>query len=101
MNTYTEKLIEAKNILGSFAKVGKLCNVSGKAVMKWASAGKPPRTEYSGETNYAEIISAAVHGKVSKDDLLPVIRPLTERRIADMRTHERRKGDRRANSNPD
>ncbi len=75
MNIYSEKLLEAKDILGSHAKIGKLCGVSGKAVMKWAIAGRPPRTEYSGETNYAELISAAVGGKVTKDDLLPVLKP--------------------------
>lgn len=74
MNTYSEKLLEAKGILGSFAKVGKLCNVSGKAVMKWATAGRPPRTEYTGETNYAELISAATGGKISKIDLIPILK---------------------------
>lgn len=73
MKTYSENLLEAKDILGSFAKVGQLCGVSGKAVMKWSIAGRPPRTEYTGETNYAELISNAVAGVISKDDLLPAI----------------------------
>lgn len=95
MNTYSEKLNEAKNILGSFSAVGKLCGVSGNAVMKWIAAGKPPRTEYTGETNYAELISAAVDGKVSKDDLLPNIRIVNEAHLSELPLVNRRKAERR------
>lgn len=73
MNKYSEKLLEAKRILGSFSLIGIVCGVSGNAVMKWVTAGKPPRTEYTGETRYAELISTAVGGKISKAELLPVI----------------------------
>jgi hypothetical protein len=74
MNTYSEKLLEAKDILGSYEAIGKVCGVSGNAIMKWVANGKPPRTEYTGETNYAEIISAAVGGVVIKADLIPPIK---------------------------
>lgn len=95
MNTYSEKLLEAKVILGSFAKVGKLCNVSGKAVMKWAIAGRPPRTEYTGETNYAELISIATCGKVSKADLIPILKIDEIKQVA---SHKRRSTDQHINN---
>jgi len=91
MNTYQEKLLEAKTILGSYAKLAKVCGLSGKAVMKWVIAGKPPRTEYTGETNYAELISESVNGLVSKDDLIPSVD-----RVSTVDQHERRSRDRRA-----
>ncbi len=60
---------------GSFEALGRACNVSGKAVKKWADAGRPPRTEYTGETEYAEAISELVGGRVSPDDLRPKLNP--------------------------
>lgn len=101
MNTYQEKLLEAKGLLGGFTAIGKICGVSYKAVSKWAIAGKPPRTEYSGETNYAELISAATGGQISKDDLLPRPKHLVEKLITDLRTHEQRVDDCRAHTETD
>jgi predicted secreted protein len=74
MNTYSQNLIKARDILGSFEAVGKVCGTSGKAVMKWRNKGKPPRTEYTGETRYAESIERATEGKIPALSLLPVLR---------------------------
>jgi hypothetical protein len=72
MNTYSSKIIEAKDILGSYEAVGKVCGgLSGKAVIKWRNKGRPPRTEYSGETSYAVLIEKATNGKVARESLLP------------------------------
>lgn len=73
MNTYTENLLKAKDILGSFARLGIVCGVSGIAVLKWSKANRPPRTEYTGETQYAELISVAVNRAISANDLLPAL----------------------------
>ncbi|PJG75570.1 hypothetical protein CVO79_05205, partial [Escherichia coli] len=36
--------------------VSDVCGVSQRAIYKWINNGKLPRTEYTGETNYAEKI---------------------------------------------
>jgi len=75
MNTYSENLLKARDILGSFDAIGTACGgISGKAVMKWRDKGRPPRTEYSGETKYSELIEKATKGEVKSSDLLPGIR---------------------------
>lgn len=71
-NEYVQNLKKARDILGSYDAVGEVCGgISGKAVMKWRDNGKPPRTEYTGETNYAGLIAAATKNEVLKDQLLP------------------------------
>jgi hypothetical protein len=73
MNSYSLNLQKAKNLLGSYEAVGRACGgLSGKAVIKWHKKGKPPRTEYTGETNYAALIEKATGGEVNREDLLPV-----------------------------
>jgi hypothetical protein len=71
MNTYSENLTKVKDILGSYDAIGRACGVSGKAVMKWHKKGKPPRTEYTGETSYADILEKECSGAVKKEGLLP------------------------------
>jgi len=76
MNTYSENLTKVKDILGSYDAIGRACGVSGKAVMKWHKNGKPPRTEYTGETNYAESLEKSCNGLVAKESLRPKINSL-------------------------
>ena len=75
MNTYhvSDSLLRAKQLLGSYEAVGRVCGVSGKAVMKWVSTGRLPRTEYTGETAYADRISRATNGVVTREELRPHI----------------------------
>src|SRR5260221_5176244 len=40
------------------------------AVNKWLRQGRLPRTEYTGETKYADALSRAVGGRVSSEALL-------------------------------
>lgn len=69
---YREALESARRILGSFAAIGKVCgDLSGEAVRKWAARGCPPRTEYTGETAYAALISKATGGVVKASALRP------------------------------
>jgi hypothetical protein len=37
----------------------------------WYARGRPPWSEYTGETDYAGAISAATGGMVRREDLLP------------------------------
>lgn len=45
--------------LDGFEAAGRICNVSGKAVQKWVKAGRLPRTEATGETNYSQLLANA------------------------------------------
>jgi hypothetical protein len=75
MDTYTDSLQKARDILGSYDAIGVVCGgLSGKAVMKWKKNGRPPRTEYTGETDYAGLIESATNQKVKRSELLPKIK---------------------------
>ena len=50
-------------------KVATACAVTPSAVHKWKSQNRLPRTEWTGETRYAEKI-AALHGGVTVAELL-------------------------------
>jgi hypothetical protein len=72
MNNYSQKILEIRRILGSYNAVGKACGgISGKAITKWRDRGRPPRTEYTGETQYASMLEDATLGVVKAKDLLP------------------------------
>lgn len=55
---------------GGAEQVAKVCGVSVRAVYKWTASGRLPRTEYTGETQYAEKIAAAAGGAFSSQELL-------------------------------
>lgn len=42
---------------GGAAAVAASCGVSARAIYKWAASGSLPRTEYTGETDYADRIA--------------------------------------------
>jgi len=52
-NTLKELLV----MCGGSTKIGAACGVTKQAVMKWMKANKLPRTEYTGETKYAVVLS--------------------------------------------
>ncbi|XAG19538.1 helix-turn-helix domain-containing protein [Vibrio metschnikovii] len=55
-------------------QVANACGVSVRAVYKWCERGVLPRTEYTGETNYAETIEDLSSGDYKKDQLLNIPR---------------------------
>jgi hypothetical protein len=59
----------AIGLVGASA-IGRACGVSYQAVLKWAAAGRMPRTEWTGETAYSEAIERLTDGKVTKARLL-------------------------------
>lgn len=63
--------------------VADACGVSQRAIYKWMGNGKLPRTEYTGETKYAEKIALASNGLFSADAILTMGRtkPNTERNL--------------------
>lgn len=60
-------------INGGIPAVAQACGVSARAVYKWISHGRLPRTDYTGETNYAEIIANLDGSSFCSKDLLSVI----------------------------
>jgi len=52
------------------SRVAQACGVSPSAVHRWKSSNRLPRTEYTGETQYAEAIAALSDSKVTVAELL-------------------------------
>lgn len=50
--------------------LAKQCGVTHQAVRKWHRKRRMPRTEWTGETQYAEAIERAMAGRVTRDMLL-------------------------------
>lgn len=51
------------------------CGCSQRAIYKWMEKGSLPRTDFTGETNYAEQIAGASQGKFSADLIKKISRP--------------------------
>lgn len=60
---------QAIEIVG-LAKLAKVLGVTYQAIRKWEIKGRLPRTEWTGETNYAAQIEAATEGKILKESIL-------------------------------
>lgn len=65
-----EVLKESIKKAGGVVKAAKVCGVSQRAVYKWLTRGGLPRTEYTGETNYAEKLALASKGLFTAEWLL-------------------------------
>ena len=52
-------------------RVAKACNVSPASAHKWKTKNRLPRTDWTGETRYAEVI-AGLHGGITADELLKI-----------------------------
>ncbi len=71
MDTATHPLSEAIRLLG-LSRLAKELGVTYQAVRKWEAKRRLPRTEWTGETNYAERIEQLSSGRVTKQQLLEV-----------------------------
>ncbi len=75
MDGYKQALDSAKEILGGYKGIGQVCGgISGEAVRRWYVRGCPPRTEYTGETDYASLIAKATRHAVKREALRPETR---------------------------
>lgn len=57
-------------IPGKAVRAAEVCGVSVRAVYKWLGAGRLPRTDYTGETNYAQKLADASGGNFTAQWLL-------------------------------
>lgn len=67
-------LQQAIKTIGGPGRAASICGVSPRAVHKWLSKGRLPRTEYTGETRYAELIAAHSDGAFTAEELLAACR---------------------------
>jgi hypothetical protein len=70
-----ESLKHIIDFLGA-AKVAGLCGVSVRAVYKWRASNSLPRTEYTGETRYSEILSQALENVISAEEIRSFSNPI-------------------------
>lgn len=67
MSPFIELFVEMH---GSF-RAARICGVSVQTLARWRKLGRLPRTEYSGETDYARRMVAHSAGMLKRRDLLP------------------------------
>ena len=67
-------LIQIIDEIGA-VKVSELCGISVRAVYKWRKANALPRTEYTGETQYANVLATAINNKLSSAEILEISVP--------------------------
>lgn len=106
----TNPLSEAISIVG-LSSLARGVGLTHQALRKWERAGRMPRTEWTGETAYAEKIEELTGGQVTKARLLarwPVVAPCARsapaqpaiERAAALQLIERRATDRRQDGGP-
>jgi len=52
--------------------VANACGRTPKAIYKWIERGTLPRTDFTGETNYAELIAKASEGRFTATQILEI-----------------------------
>lgn len=67
----TSQLTKAIDLVG-LQPLAKALGVTYQAVKKWEAKGRMPRTEWTGETNYASVIEHATNGQVTREMLLSI-----------------------------
>ncbi len=68
-------LKQAIHKAGGPAKAAEVCGLSTRAVYKWLGNGHLPRTEYTGETDYARRLADAAGGAFTAEWLLKQASP--------------------------
>ena len=66
----TENLISKAIAIVGIRKLGKACGISYQSIYRWERNGRLPRTDWTGETDYARCIETATKGQITRDQLL-------------------------------
>lgn len=56
--------------LAGLTPLARACGVTYQSVRRWEAKGSLPRTDWTGETDYARRIEEATKGAVTRDELL-------------------------------
>lgn len=64
---------------GKVAGVAQVCGVTVRAVYKWLKLGRLPRTDYTGETDYANRIANETGGKYTASEILSSVNTSSKR----------------------
>lgn len=65
-----ENLISKAIDLTGLTNLAKACGVTYQSVKRWEAKGRVPRTDWTGETDYARCIETATKGQITRDQLL-------------------------------
>ena len=65
-----ENLISKAIELTGLIPLANMCGVTPQALYKWEAKGRVPRTDWTGETDYARCIETATKGQITRDQLL-------------------------------
>ena len=65
-----ENLISKAIAIVGLCNLAKACGVKHQSVYRWVEKGSLPRTDWTGETDYARRIEEATKGAVTRDELL-------------------------------
>jgi len=60
----------AYHLCGGPYAISKICGISNTTALRWKRQGHLPRTEWTGETDYATLIERATQGAVTRESLL-------------------------------
>ena len=61
---------KAPDTSSGYKVLGEICGVAWQTVQKWDEKGSLPRTEYTGETEYAVCIAEFLEGAMTKEEIL-------------------------------
>lgn len=62
--------------IGGQVKAGEACGVTAAVIGRWIKQQHLPRTDYTGETDYAGALSKATEGKFSREWILEQSNPV-------------------------
>lgn len=65
-----ENLISKAIEIVGLCKLAQVCGVKHQSIYRWEAKGCLPRTDWTGETDYASRIEEATKGAVTRDQLL-------------------------------
>ena len=73
--TNQNPVVAVVEAVGGAVEAAKICKRSRPAIDKWVAQGHLPRTEYTGETHYAEVLAEASGGKFTAKEIREQCRP--------------------------
>lgn len=65
-----ENLISKAIEIVGLCKLAQVCGVKHQSIYRWVKRGALPRTDWTGETDYARCIETATKGQITRDQLL-------------------------------